>query len=217
MKVKFLPQDIEVDIKPGQSVLNVAQDNGVHIQSVCKGIPSCAECRVQVIEGADNVLPPMPEELNLIGTAHFVDQRRLSCQMRCFGSVVVNLEEQVAKEQVSAKRPQGKAHKEEADSSARMGNILEDNVAVDLEITEEERREAEAAMAEKEARDKQRQQQQQSKKKKKSKNKNRGGKKKSSAKKAEPQSGESKNKNKNRNRSRNRNKKKAAASGPKTD
>ena len=208
MKVKFLPQDVEVDIKPGQSVLNVAHDNGIHIQSVCKGIPSCAECRVQVVEGATNVLPPMPEELNLIGTAHFVDQRRLSCQMRCFGSVVVNLEEQIAKEQVSAKRPQGRAHKEEADSSARMGNILEDTETVELEITEEERREAELAMAEKEARDKRKLQA----RKNNNRNKKQGKKKKSSAKKAEPQSGQTKKKSKNRNRNRNRNKKKAAAS-----
>jgi len=128
MKVKFMPQDIEVEIKPGQSVLNVAQDNDIHIQSVCKGIPSCAECRVQVIDGAGNILPPMDEELDLIGTAHFVNSSRLSCQMRCFGSVTVDLTEQIGKEKESSKQPQGRVAKKEGEESfAVMGNILEEN------------------------------------------------------------------------------------------
>ena len=128
MKVKFIPHDKEVEIKPRQSVLNVAQDHGIHIQSVCKGIPSCAECRVQVVEGEENILPPMENELDLIGTAYFVDRRRLSCQMRCFGNVTVDLTEQISKEQEFSKQPQGPAVKKEGEESfARMGNILDEN------------------------------------------------------------------------------------------
>ena len=127
MKVKFVPLNKEVEIMPGQSVLNVAQDHGIHIQSVCKGIPSCAECRVQVVEGEENLLPPMDNELDLIGTAQFVDGSRLSCQMRCFGDVVVDLTEQMEKENESSKQPQGRASKKEGEESfARMGNILEE-------------------------------------------------------------------------------------------
>ena len=83
MKVKFVPQDVEFEIKPGQSVMHVAQDHGLYIKSVCKGVPSCAECRVRVTEGDFNVLPPAGEELSLIGTGYFIDRRRLSCQLKC--------------------------------------------------------------------------------------------------------------------------------------
>jgi ferredoxin len=131
MKVKFIPQNIELEISPGQSVLDLAQQNDIHIQSVCKGIPSCAECRVYVKEGDHNVMPPQPKELELIGTAYFVDQRRLSCQLRCFGDVVVDLTEQNEKQNKSTKNPQGRYVKEREDSHARMGNLLE-------ELTEEE-------------------------------------------------------------------------------
>ena len=127
MKVKFTPQNKEFEIKPNQSVLNLAQEHDIHIQSVCKGLPSCAECRVTVVEGLENLLPPMENELDLIGTAYFVDNRRLSCQMRCFGDVVVDLSEQIDKESESSKQPQGKAVKKEGESFARMGNILEEN------------------------------------------------------------------------------------------
>lgn len=131
MKIKFIPQNIELEISPGQSVLDLAQQNDIHIQSVCKGIPSCAECRVYIKEGDHNVMPPQPKELELIGTAYFVDQRRLSCQLRCFGDVVIDLTEQNEKQNKSTKNPQGRYVKEREDSHARMGNLLE-------ELTEEE-------------------------------------------------------------------------------
>lgn len=98
MKVKFVPQNVECEIKPGQSVLHVAQDNGIYVKSVCRGVPSCAECRVRVVDGEFNVLRPGAAELALIGTAYFVDQRRLSCQLKCFGDITVDLTEQIEKE-----------------------------------------------------------------------------------------------------------------------
>ena len=98
MKVRFLPQGIEREIKPGENVLHVAQDAGIYIKSVCRGVPNCAECRVRVVEGEFNVLPPGSVELALIGTAHFVDRRRLSCQLKCFGDISVDLTEQLEKQ-----------------------------------------------------------------------------------------------------------------------
>lgn len=99
MKVKFMPQDVEYEIKPGEPVLHVAQDHGIYVKSVCKGVPNCAECRVRIIDGEHNVLPPGTEELSLIGSGYFIDRRRLSCQLKCFGDIVVDMTEQIQKEQ----------------------------------------------------------------------------------------------------------------------
>lgn len=98
MKVKFVPQNVEFEIKPGQSVMHCAQDAGLYVKSVCKGVPSCAECRVRVVDGEHNVLPPGSEELSLIGTGHFIDHRRLSCQLKCFGDITVDMTEQTQKQ-----------------------------------------------------------------------------------------------------------------------
>ena len=98
MKVKFVPQNVEYEIRPGQSVLELAQEKGVHIRSTCNGLPSCAECRIRLTEGDYNVSPPTTKELNLIGTGYFLDQRRLSCQLTCFGDVTVDTTEHVGKE-----------------------------------------------------------------------------------------------------------------------
>ncbi len=126
MKVKFLPMNVECEIKPGQSVLHVAQDNNIHIKSVCRGVPSCAECRVRVVDGDYNVVQPSSTELSLIGTAWFVDRRRLSCQLRCFGDITVDLTEQVARqESTSGKKPRGRYNKDELqESRAVLGNLV---------------------------------------------------------------------------------------------
>lgn len=123
MKVKFMPIDKEFEIKPNQSVLDLAHENGVHIQSICKGVPSCAECRIQIIEGEHNVFPPTKKEESLIGTAHFVDRSRLSCQLKCFGDLVIDLTQQIDKEN-NAKRPRGKLSRDPSKSNAVQGSIL---------------------------------------------------------------------------------------------
>lgn len=128
MKVKFLPSQIELEISPNESVMHLAHHNNIHIQSVCKGIPSCAECRIRVIEGDYNVVPPSSTEISLIGSSYFVDGRRLSCQLRCFGDITVDLTEQIEKEERAIKKPRGKVVRSSEESRAKLGSmILEDS------------------------------------------------------------------------------------------
>lgn len=97
MKIKFVPENKECEVQPGESILQVANRNQVFIKSICKGVPSCAECRVRIVDGESSLIPPFKAELNLIGTGYFVDHRRLACQARCFGDVVVDLTDHVDK------------------------------------------------------------------------------------------------------------------------
>lgn len=124
MKVKFIPSQQEIEIRPNETVLHLAHQNGIHIQSVCKGIPSCAECRVKVVEGDYNVVPPSSTETSLIGTSYFVDGRRLACQLRCFGDITVDLTEQMEKEERAAKKPRGKVVRAQAESQAKLGSLI---------------------------------------------------------------------------------------------
>lgn len=97
MKIKFIPQNIEVDVDPSKSLMKIATENGLKIKSICGGIASCSECRVKIVEGENSIPEPSKAELNLIGTSYYIDGRRLSCQVRCFGSVTVDLTEQLNK------------------------------------------------------------------------------------------------------------------------
>ena len=102
MKIKVLPHNIEIESNSNQSVMQILQKKGVYVKSVCNGQAICAECRVKVKEGSHNVYVPSQKELEQIGSGYFLDQRRLSCQMYCYGDIVVDLSEQVDKEKSGA-------------------------------------------------------------------------------------------------------------------
>lgn len=118
MKIKFLPQGIEVEGTPNKSLLQIATENKLEIRSICKGVPSCAECRVRITEGESNTLPPTKAELNLIGSSHFIDGRRLSCQVRCFGDITVDLTEQVERAEHQTKKIRGFRSQKQIESHA---------------------------------------------------------------------------------------------------
>ena len=101
MKLKFIPDNIEIEVDSEKSVLEISRDLGLNIQSSCNGMCSCGDCRVFVKEGETNLLFPTEKELKLIGQGHYVDQRRLACQLYCFGNVVIDLSEQKEKESQS--------------------------------------------------------------------------------------------------------------------
>lgn len=126
MKVKFVPQNVEYEIEPGQTVMGLAHEKGIPIRSTCNGMPSCAECRVKVVDGDWNTNPPSRKELNLIGTGYYIDQRRLSCQMLCFGDITVDTTEQIEKQAEGkvTKKFLTKVHKATAQDSHSVGGVI---------------------------------------------------------------------------------------------
>lgn len=124
MKIKFLPQNIEVEGNSNKTLLQIATENHLEIRSICKGVPSCAECRVKIVEGESNVLPPNKAELNLIGTNYRIDGRRLSCQVHCFGDITVDLNEQVEKAENQTKKIRGFRTQKQVESKAVNDTML---------------------------------------------------------------------------------------------
>lgn len=124
MKIKFLPQNVEVEGNPNKTLLQIATENKLEIRSICKGVPSCAECRVRITEGSSNVLPPSKPELNLIGSSYYIDGRRLSCQVHCFGDVTVDLTEQVERIETQSKKIRGFRANKQVESRAVNDTML---------------------------------------------------------------------------------------------
>ncbi len=50
-KVRFLPDEKEIEVEEGITLLEAAHNAGVYINSLCGGEGLCGECRVQVITG----------------------------------------------------------------------------------------------------------------------------------------------------------------------
>ena len=123
MKIKFMPQNVECDVDPSKSLMQIAKENGLKIKSICGGVASCAECRVRILEGDNSIPEPGKAELSLIGTSYYIDGRRLSCQVRCFGPVTVDLTEQLAKVDTQ-KKVRGFRQKDQKEVSAVQDTMI---------------------------------------------------------------------------------------------
>lgn len=107
MKIKFVPTGQEIEANPNKTLLQMCTENKIEIRSICKGVPSCAECRVKIVAGEGNVVQPGRAELSLVGTNYFLDGRRLACQVRCFGDITVDITEQIERTDNPNKKVRG--------------------------------------------------------------------------------------------------------------
>ena len=91
-KVKFLPSNIEVEAKLGESLLDLALANNVSIQHACGGFCACTTCHCEVISGEAHLDEPGEDELERL---EVLDERteksRLGCQSKVRGDVVVRV------------------------------------------------------------------------------------------------------------------------------
>lgn len=125
MKIKLLPSNQEIDNDPNKTLLQVCLDNKIELKSICKGVPSCAECRVKVVSGENNLIPPAKAELSLIGTSYYLDGRRLSCQARAFGDVTLDITDHLNKDDNSNKKLRGfRAQGPQVESKAIQGTLV---------------------------------------------------------------------------------------------
>lgn len=72
--------DVAMNAKVGERLLNVARRNAAHIGFVCDNAGTCQTCRCQVLEGADQLSPPSEAERAWIPAARLAEGQRLACQ-----------------------------------------------------------------------------------------------------------------------------------------
>ncbi len=97
-KITFQPAGVTVEVNPGTTVFGAAAMAGVAIPSQCGGKCACALCRVTVVAGADLVSPMTWEEEGHLGNVFWITKERLSCQLRVFGDVTVEIADEEPKE-----------------------------------------------------------------------------------------------------------------------
>ena len=128
MKIKVHPRGIEIEGSSEKTLLQICHDNSIHINSICKGQPKCAECRVRIIAGEQNVLPPLPAEIALLGSNYFLDGRRLSCQVRAFGDISIDITEQEGRTAATHKKVRGfRSNKPQQESHAVLDTFILEN------------------------------------------------------------------------------------------
>ncbi len=98
-KVKFVREDVEIEVEKGANLRKAAMENGVQIYEGifqtfnCHGLSQCAECRVLIKKGMENTNKPNMIE-TMRGMAGFYrigveEEVRLSCQTKVEGDIEV--------------------------------------------------------------------------------------------------------------------------------
>ena len=86
-RVIFVDEGKAAEAPAGKTLLSCAIEMGVAISHVCGGDGACGTCRVEVIEGWNNLSAPTPDETY----KELEEPHRLSCQCKLFGDVIVRV------------------------------------------------------------------------------------------------------------------------------
>ncbi|MBU2753485.1 ISC system 2Fe-2S type ferredoxin [Acidithiobacillus sp. CV18-2] len=88
-KIRFLPhaeicpEGREIDATPGESIIDAALRNDLHIEHACEMSCACTTCHVIVREGFDSLEPAEEKEEDLLDRAWGLEPcSRLSCQAK---------------------------------------------------------------------------------------------------------------------------------------
>lgn len=98
--VRFLPEGVRVQVRPGTTLFRAAQMARVPIRSRCGGRAACLMCKVKVPDSA-GLSPANLNEQRKLGEL-LKSGYRLSCQARVIGEVAAEIPEDPLKAAVRA-------------------------------------------------------------------------------------------------------------------
>jgi ferredoxin, 2Fe-2S len=100
-KVRFIDQNLEVEVPLGTSLLDAARKIDAPEGSACGGVCACSTCHVYVEEGAALLSPAEEEEEDILDKAFDVRMSsRLGCQAKLVKDGLVTL--RITKESLDA-------------------------------------------------------------------------------------------------------------------
>jgi len=88
-RIRILPDDVEIEALPGETVLAAALRAGVPHLHLCGGNAHCSTCRIELREGADQCAPQTAAEQRIAQRLHFQPGLRLACQTVVQGPMTV--------------------------------------------------------------------------------------------------------------------------------
>lgn len=86
-RLTFADEGKSADFPAGKTILSCAGEMGVEVSHVCGGDGACGTCRIEVVQGWDNLTLPTPDETY----KELEPPHRLSCQAKLAGDVIVKV------------------------------------------------------------------------------------------------------------------------------
>ena len=88
-KVRFVPLNKIVELKNGETLFKAARVNGIPLGSSCRGDCVCGWCKVEVVDGMENLSTPEECEKKLMKLGNYEKSERVSCRARVYGDVSI--------------------------------------------------------------------------------------------------------------------------------
>jgi ferredoxin len=87
--VHFEPSRREVRVVHETNLVDAVLQAGLGLGQSCDGIALCGFCRVQVLDGLENLSPMAEEERKILAAQHAGENERLACCAKVGGSVTI--------------------------------------------------------------------------------------------------------------------------------
>lgn len=87
--VDFVPLGVKVLCDEGMTIFEVARKSSIPIAESCGGDKICGHCRIEIVQGIENLSEPDLEELKLMKEKNFLACERLACAVRIYGNVKI--------------------------------------------------------------------------------------------------------------------------------
>ena len=93
-KVTFLPMNQVIEVKGGETLLEIALDHDIPLAHACGGFCACTTCHVEVKEGDQHLseMEEMEEERLERIPVGLTLRSRLGCQAKVQGDVTVEIQ-----------------------------------------------------------------------------------------------------------------------------
>ena len=100
-KLRFIDQDVEVEVPIGMSILEAARKIGAPQGDACGGVCACSTCHVYVEEGDELLREAEEDEEDILDKAFDVRMTsRLGCQAKIKGDGLIAV--RISKESIEA-------------------------------------------------------------------------------------------------------------------
>ena len=94
-RVRFVRENIEIEVADGQTILQAAKLAHAPEGDRCGGVCACSTCHVYVTKGFDNTSELADEEFDILDKAFDVrPSSRLGCQAKVHGDIEVEISDE---------------------------------------------------------------------------------------------------------------------------
>ena len=84
-------QDEQIEVPRGTTILETALKANMDLDHFCGGTCSCGTCRIEVLQGGENLTPSRPDEQMVLGPEAEERGDRLACQARIVGPATIRI------------------------------------------------------------------------------------------------------------------------------